>query len=98
MWTVVKATERDGVTPKDGDIGSRLARTGVDKRFGLLLYYPKTIEELMDANKMKLHDPKDRDYIMTTSNIKEVLQEKSPNGQVIVTTRNTMYFLKYVPN
>jgi hypothetical protein len=91
LFVVVKATERDGVTLKDGDKGELLKYTGVNKRKGLVLYYPQTVEELMNAQSMLLLDYEDNTTVQTSTILDVDINEE---GQVVVTTRNTVYFLE----
>ncbi|MGG0794758.1 hypothetical protein ABE137_12230 [Brevibacillus laterosporus] len=92
MYYVVKATERDGVTPKDGDIGELLAETGVKQRFGLRLAFPTELDDLRVAPYMVLSkDDDDDNYGIRTSLILDV--DIVNEDLIIVTTRNTIYFL-----
>lgn len=95
MLKVVKATERDGVTPKDGDIGELLAETGVEKRNGLVMVYPTSVELLPNTPYMILAD-EDEDYAIRTSQIIDI--NINDEGQTVVTTRNTIYFLEEIPD
>jgi hypothetical protein len=97
MLTVVKATERDGVTPKDGDIGERLLMSNIDKRFGLILHYPTSVDQLKEVRSIALIDPQNHDYIVRTSSIQDVYVNVLSN-QIEVVTRNTIYYLEDVPN
>lgn len=96
MLTVVKVTERDGVTPKDGDIGDLLSETGVTKRNGLVMMYPIDAGNLLNVPYMILcsNDDGDDEYSIRTSRILDVYV--NCDGQTVVTTRNTIYFLEEV--
>jgi hypothetical protein len=97
MLTIVKATELDGVTLKDGDVGEKLERTGVDKRFGLILIpEQQSVKNIEVGHRLVAYDPDKEEYLRTSS-IKEV-NINPVTDQLEVVTRNTIYFIEDVPN